>query len=270
MDKIKKLFQALALILPRPWLLNEIIHHSSVYRKRAIKEHNLENGLPSVDILKLFPGFKETVDPYAFLDGGSLPTDIALLKALAKKYQVENYLEIGTWRGESVANVASVVKNCYTVNLPDETIMDLTDDAKYVRSHRFFSENLPNVKHIAANSHEFDFASLNTVFDMVFIDGDHHYGAVKKDTETAFSIINPEKSIIVWHDCMASPENVRWEVLMGIMDGCPAEKRKYIYHVSNTLCAVYFGKKMKSDVLIPYLLPNKKFSIEIRGDNIRK
>ncbi|MBW6479316.1 MAG: class I SAM-dependent methyltransferase [Bacteroidales bacterium] len=270
MQKIKKLFQALALILPRPWLLNEIIHHSSVYRKRAIKEYMLENGLPSVDIVKLFNGFKETVYPYAFLEGGSLPTDIALLKALAKKYKVENYLEIGTWRGESVANVASVVKNCYTVNLPDDTIMDLTDDAKYVQSHRFFSEKLPNVKHIAANSHEFDFTSLNTVFDMVFIDGDHHYDSVKKDTETAFSIIDPEKSIIVWHDCMSSPEFVRWEVLMGIMDGCPAEKRKYIYHVSNTLCAVYFGKKMESEVLIPYLLPDKKFTIEITGEKIQK
>ena len=268
MDKIRKLFQALALILSRPWLLNEIIHHSSVYRKRAIKEYNLENGLPSVDIMKLFPAFNETVDPYAFLEGGSLLTDIALLKALAKKYSVENYLEIGTWRGESVANVASVVKNCYTINLPDETILELSDNERYVQSHRFFSEKLPNVKHIAANSHDFDFSSLNTVFDMVFIDGDHHYNAVRKDTETVFKIIDPARSIIVWHDCMTSPENVRWEVLMGILDGCPAEKQKYIYHVSNTLCAVYFGKEMESEVLLPYRLPDKKFTIEIKGEKI--
>ena len=268
MHKIKKFFQALFIILQKPFLLNEVIHSQNKYQKKVIEKYGLKDGLPTVDLLKLFPGFRETIDPVSFLEGGSMVTDIALIKSLAKKYSVENFLEIGTWRGESIANVASVVKNCYTVNLPDHDILELTENADYVKSHRFFSNGLPNVKHISANSLEFDFDSLNTKFDMVYIDGDHHYDAVKKDTETAFKIINPEKSVIVWHDCMRSPEFVRWEVLLGILDGCPEEKRQYLYHVSNTLCAVYTGKKIESDYLTPYRLPNKKFIVEIKAQEI--
>lgn len=254
MSKLAKLVKALRLILVNPWLLNHILSNNETFRNRVFKTYKLPDGLPQVDLLALFPQFNETIDPYAFLDGGSTPVDLALLKALAKKYQVKNYLEIGTWRGESVANVASVVENCYTINLPDEAIFKLSRNQKYVDAHRFFSKDLPNVKHLFGHSQFFDFNSLHVKFDMVFVDGDHHYESVKKDTEIAFDLIKSGESIIVWHDCMSSPETVRWEVLMGILDACPEDKRKHLYHVSNTLCAVY----------IPHGVPTKK-RLELYG-----
>lgn len=93
MSKLKKTIKTISAILSKPYLLNNELDHQIEHRKQVVKTHNLLDGLSQVDILKLFPDFKETVQPYAFLDGGSSPLDLALLKALAKKYDVQNYLE---------------------------------------------------------------------------------------------------------------------------------------------------------------------------------
>ncbi len=263
MNKISKLFKGLFLLLRKPYLLNNVINSNENYKGKVIGKYKMAHGLPQLDIKKIFPEFKEHVDPFAFLDGGSLPIDIALLKALARKFNVKDYLEIGTWRGESVANVASVVENCYTLNLSDEEMLKMNLTPDYIKSHRFFSENLKNVKHINAHSHRFDFDSLKTKFDMVFVDGDHHYESVKKDTQTAFSILKSDDSIIVWHDYAASPETIRWDVMNGILDGCPREKRNHLFHISNTLCAVYLNEKFIVENMKPYAVPNKKFRVTV-------
>ena len=65
----------------------------------------------------------------------------------------------------------------------------------------------------------FDFADYYGKYDMVFIDGDHHYDSVKKDTETAFKLLKDNRSIIVWHDYGLDPETIRWDVLAAILDG---------------------------------------------------
>jgi len=263
MNKISKLFKGLSILIKRPYLINNVINSIDIYKQNVTKNYSMPYGLPQIDLKKLFTDFKEEVEPFAFLDGGSLSIDIALLKALAKKYNVKDYLEIGTWRGESVANIANVVENCYTINLPDEDMLKVKMSNDYIGSHRFFSASLKNVKHIHAHSHVFDFESLKTKFDMVFVDGDHHYESVKKDTQTAFSIIKSDESIIVWHDYAVSPETIRWDVMNGILDGCPLEKRNHIFHISNTLCAVYIKDKFVVENLKQYALPNKKFKVTV-------
>jgi len=263
MSKLSKLFRGMMLLIRKPYLINNILNEQEVYNKKVIKKFNLPDGLPQINIKYLLPDAAIEVYPFAFLEGGSLPTDLALLKALAIKYDVQNYLEIGTWRGESAANVSSVVGNCYTINLPDKDMLKMGLKKEYVQSHRFFSETLKNVKHIEAHSHYFDFKTLEKKFDMVFIDGDHHYEAVKQDTQTAFEIIKDENSIIVWHDYASTPEAIRWDVFKGILDGCPPDKRKHLYHVSNTLCAVYLKNTFPTQNMNAYALPDKSFKISL-------
>jgi predicted O-methyltransferase YrrM len=268
MRKIFKLIKVIWVIIRKPYVLNEVLKYGDDYQKKIFKKHNLISGFPQVPITQLFKDFNVTVNPYAYLEGATLPIDIALLKALAIKYSVKNYLEIGTWRGESVANVASVVDKCFTINLPDEEIYKLYKDLNYVNSHRFFSKNISNITHIQANSHNFNFKSLNTQFDLIFIDGDHSYKSVAIDTRTAFDLINADKGIIVWHDYMINPEKVRWEVMAGILDSCPPEKINSLYHVSNTLCAVYIPQKLNARNFIPNELPTRSFEITIIGNDI--
>lgn len=264
MNKIGKLFKAVSLILKQPSLLNKVIDDKDVKRQEVIDKYNLPEGLKTIDIKDLIPDLNENVSPFCSVDGGSTPLDLALLKGLARQIKECNYLEIGTWMGESVANVASVAKHCTTLNLPDEALIKMGEDKNYVALHRFFSKHLKNVNHVQANSQTFDFSSLNQKFDLLFIDGDHHYESVKNDTANAFKLLKDENSIIVWHDYGNNPSNVRWDVLKGILDGTPDDKRKNLYRVSNTLCAIYITKPIVSIFNKPYSTPEKYFSLAVK------
>lgn len=130
-----------------------------------------------------------------------------------------------------------------------------------------FSKNLSNIKHIKHNSQTFDFSSIGK-FDLIFIDGDHSYEGVKKDTENVFKVLKNDNSIIVWHDYSNLTGNtINWGIFAGILDGCPKEMVKNLYHISNTMCAIYINKKL-SGSKIPSQIPNKTFTIDIDSKKI--
>lgn len=264
MNKLSKLLKAITLIIRQPALLNKVLDDGDVNKQQVIETYNLPKGLKTIDIRDLLPNFAETVEPYCSIDGGSTPFDLALLKGLAKRKADCTYFEIGTWRGESAANVASVAKQVVTLNLPDEEMLKIGLDKKYVGLHRFFSNGLKNVTPIQANSQTFDYNSLNQQFDLIFIDGDHHYESVKNDTTNAFKLLKDKNSIIVWHDYGNNPSDIRWDVLRGILDGTPNEKRGNLYRVSNTLCAIYLAGIVKAEYFEPFSDPDKFFSISLK------
>ncbi len=264
--KIQKAAKGIVQLIRNPYLLNHVLDEELYWRKQVLKHHGADHGLPVIDIVELFPGFTQTVSPYSFLDGSCTPLDLALLRGLAERYAVVNYLEIGTWRGESVANVAPLVEQAVSINLSDEEMRAMGRGEDYIGLHRYFSEGLPNVRHVQANSRSFDFGSLEKRFDMVFIDGDHHNEMVRSDTVKVLEVIQEEKGIIVWHDYARNPEQVRWSVLAGILDGLPEAMRQHVYHISNTLCAVYLPQ-LPDQVVAKELKANESpktyFSVQI-------
>ncbi len=270
MNKIFKLFKAISLIIKQPSLLNKVLDDKDVNKTEVVRSYHLPEGLKTIDLLDLFPDFEETVQPFCSLDGGSTPLDLALLKAIAKNKPECDYFEIGTWRGESVANVASVAKHCTTLNLPDKDMLEMGLDKGYVDLHRFFSKERKNVTHLQANSQTFDFSPHFNKYDLVFIDGDHHYESVKMDTQNAFRVLKDESSIIVWHDYGNTPNDIRWDVFKGILDGTPKGKINNLYRVSNTLCAIYFSNPMHSEIQKPYTSPNKTFLISLKAEMISR
>lgn len=227
------------------------------------KKYGYKYGLPTIDLLDLFPNFEETVEPYSFLEGTSGSIDLALLKALARKYNHCRYLEIGTWRGESVANVASIADECVSIDFSDDEMRKRGFSSKIIKIQRFFSRDLKNVTHIGHDSHSFDFSVFSEKFDLIFIDGEHSYEGVKIDTQNAFTLLRNSNSIIVWHDYGWTPERVSWPVLAGILDGCPEEKRNNLYHVSNTICAIYTNGKFKTRFVTFPQIPNKSFTVKL-------
>ncbi len=120
MNKIAKTFKALGMLLKNPWLLNTILESDEEWKKYVGKKYNMKYGLPQINAKQLFGDFDVHVKPFAFLGGGSLPTDLALLRKLASLKKNCRYFEIGTWRGESVANVAAEAAECFTLNLSAE------------------------------------------------------------------------------------------------------------------------------------------------------
>ncbi len=270
MGKFNKFLKAVSLILKKPALLNNVLNDNNVWKNYVKRNYNLQAGLPVVNINELFPDFSETVKLFGFLDGSSLPTDIALLTKLATQIKDCKFFEIGTWRGETIVNVASVAKECYTLNLPEEEMKKsgLTED--YINQHAFFSKNILNIIHLKGNSKTYDFAGLNKKFDLIFIDGDHHYDLVKNDTKKVFEFLTHDNSIVVWHDYAYNPETIRYEVLAGILDGTSLEIHKNIYHVSNTLSAVFMNKKLEGKTLETPAKPDKYFEVSLKMKKIKK
>lgn len=268
MSKIHKTFTALLSIIKNPWLLNKIVNENKNWQEKVVQKHQLNDGLPVVQLNDLFPNFSETLNSFSFLGGGSLPTDIALLKSAARKFEDCKYFEIGTWRGESVCNVADVAKECYTLNLAPAQILDLTKNQKYADAHFFFSKDLPNVTQLLGDSKTFDYAGLNKKFDVIFIDGNHHYDFVKSDTEKVFQNLVHEDSIVVWHDYAYSPEKVRFEILNAILDGVPASEHQHLYHVGNSMCAIFIKGKFPTSKLELYDQPKFTYEVSLKAKKL--
>jgi len=245
MSRLSKTLRALGSIARNPWLLNQVLAaDTSAWQQRALTHAARwgvgANGLPVVPLLHfLLPNGTDTVAPFAFQDGGSLPTDLALLRGLARQRPGCHYFEIGTWRGESAANVAAVAASVHTLNLSAAEMHSLGLPEEYVNLHGFFSKDLPNVTHLHGNSATFDLAGLHQQFDLVFIDGDHHYDAVRRDTARVFEHLVGPDTVVVWHDASRQPGAPRWEVLAGLLAGLPVAAPGHLYQVGHTLCALY-------------------------------
>jgi hypothetical protein len=244
------------------------LQRESQFRNSLILDYKIDQ-LPTIDLLELFSSFEEELTTYSFLEGTSLITDIMLLKKLARSYSACNYLEIGSWRGESIKNISQVAAHCTSITLSPEEMKTININKEFIDVHGVFSKNTKNITEILHNSHTFDFNTLERKFDLIFIDGDHSYEGVLSDTRKTFNLRKDDSSVIVWHDYGFSTETVRHSVLKAILDGIPVEKHKYLYHVSNTMCAVYIEDRNFSCYLTKFpTFPNKKFSVHVKTDKI--
>ncbi|MEJ7662347.1 MAG: class I SAM-dependent methyltransferase [Hymenobacter sp.] len=113
-----------------------------------------------------------------------LPTDLLLLRAWLRRVPGCRYFEIGTWRGERRQRGRRSRHRAHPQ--PERREMRaLRLSERYIELHGHFSRPLPNVTHLHGNSRHLDLAGLNAdagPFDLVFIDGDHRYDAVRRDT----------------------------------------------------------------------------------------
>lgn len=246
MNKLSKLFIALKRLVKQPSLLNLIIDDPIANKQEIIKKYNLPTGFNEINFSDLTKNQSLTLPLFSFGGGGSMPTDLLLLQSLAKNISNCNYFEIGTWRGESAYNVSAVAQIVFTLNLSNEDLLQLNETQNYINQIAQFSKNIKNIEHLKGNSFTFDFSKFNKTIDLVFVDGDHRYPAVVNDTKKAFDLLKNKNSIIVWHDYAASPNELRYEVMLGILDGSPTWAHQHIYKVSNSLCAIYYPFKIES------------------------
>ena len=171
MNKTRKALKAIWWILRKPVLLNRVLEDEDGWRSYVGSHYSLPDGLPMVDMNQLIGTGVYKLGPMTYLDGGSLPTDLMLLAGLAGGIKDCSYFEIGTWRGESVATVASRARTCYTLCLPEEEMRRKGMHPNSIASHGQFSSGLSNVTQLHGDSRNFDFGKLQRKFDLIFIDG---------------------------------------------------------------------------------------------------
>lgn len=255
----------LSILLRRPRTLLKALLKFTKEQYRAIQFGNKVVKL--ADIHDIVGPIDESIKSYTYLDGTSRTSDIAFLKAICRQYEDCNYLEIGSWRGESLVNVADVTKKCTSVSLSKKEMVEIGLSKEDAEALSLLSRDLKNVKHIEANSRTFDFDSLDEKFDVIFIDGDHSYEGVKSDTKKAFNLLRDDKSVIVWHDCGFSMQDLRFESITAIYDACSAEQFENFYRVSNTMCGIYTRKQIKTGSEAFKAYPNKVFDVHIKSSD---
>lgn len=247
-NNLNKLLSAFIELVKKPKLLSHIYYDNGIWSKKLHAQYGI-SALPVIPLGFFMP--EEVELPHmVYLDGGSLATDYALLQSIVRRTQECRYFEIGTWRGESVANVCAYAHSCVTLNLPLDDM-----PADYRSQVGMYSTSKDNVKQIFGDSRQMDFSSMGK-YDVVFIDGDHRYEYVKNDTQKVYNHLLHKNSIVVWHDYGNSPEDVRYEVFKGILDGLPKEEHQYLFHVSNTKCAILLRegvdvKELKKQLAVP-------------------
>jgi predicted O-methyltransferase YrrM len=266
-ERLKAIYSIFRKIVKYPASIFLVLKDETEYEKYLHKKYNLSQ-LPVTPLEQFFTNSEVQVSHYTFLDGTSMVTDLALLRSLASLIPNCEFLEIGTWRGESVMNVAQVASHCTSVNLSPEEIIARGFPEKYARLHACLIKNQPNITEIHADSAQFDFSSLNKKFDLIFVDGDHTYSGVKNDTKIVFDLLKNDDSVIVWHDYGYNPESPRHSVLAAILDGLPAKEHQNLYHVSNTMCAIYSKKKLAGEMMKFPVKPDKVFNLKIEVQKI--
>ncbi len=262
MNKFQKFLNAFKLIINNPSLLNLIIEHDANFIPKVINKYNINNGLNKIDF-KEFLQYENTLDNFSFLEGGSIVTDYLLLTAITKKLNQPKCFEIGTWRGESALSMSKYASEVTTLNLSKDELKKLGFSQDYINLQGILCENVNNIKQIWGNTFNFDFTPHIGKYDLVFVDGDHKYKSVVNDTKIASKLIKDKKSIIVWHDYGFGTETIRWEVLLGILDGLPLEMHKNLYSVNNTLCAIYYPFEVPNQKLIFPQKPNCLYTVKI-------
>lgn len=256
------------------WMITDPInffknYNRNVYYKKQIVKNNFSTQLPTIDLLDLFNGsFESELDKYTYLENTSTALDLCLLKELARGINDCQYFEIGSLRGESLYNVSQVAKHCTSLTLSNEQMKQFNFKSTLLKSANMFNASIKNLTLIEDNSLTHDFSKLGK-FDLIFVDGDHTYNGVKSDTANVFKHLIHDNSIIVWHDYTYYPETVRHEVLAGILDGIPPSHHKHLYHVSNTMCAMYStNPNLKSSMLSFPTVPNKIFKVNIKAEKL--
>lgn len=150
-----------------------------------------------------------------YLPGRGLSTDVRELANLGlatKALEPRSIFEIGTYRGRSALNFAlNSPPDCevYTLDLPSEGGGDVTAgmhsaDRRLARSadpgadYRAFPIS-EKITQLYGDSTSFDFTPYEGEIDLVYVDGAHHYEAVRSDTENALRMVRPG-GVVMWDD----------------------------------------------------------------------
>lgn len=160
----------------------------------------------------LFPGLDRVSIPVGSINeesGHFNQVDLLYVAAIARFRQCRRMFEIGTYQGRTTYHLAQATDDAqvYTLNLPPE---DDPSVAEFIGCWFKDTPQASRIHQIFEDSAAFDPTPYAKQMDLVFVDGDHSYEAVRNDTGKALQMLAPG-GIILWHDfAMKSPGVVRY------------------------------------------------------------
>jgi SAM-dependent methyltransferase len=168
----------------------------------------------SKSLFELFPEFSGGRLVVEHLFGEGIDTPVEELAAMAFVTQAvgpQNIFEIGTFRGRTALNFAlNSASDCkiFTMDLSEEerlrmegfSMADQTIVSKSLTGIDYMNRGVDDkITQLFGNSLTFDFSPYHGQIDLVFVDGAHHFDAVRSDTQNALKMIRPG-GVILWHD----------------------------------------------------------------------
>jgi predicted O-methyltransferase YrrM len=151
--------------------------------------------LPVVNLAALFDDFAmQPVTLHALPTGpwASPIVDVVMLAKIAKCLGPRKVLEIGSFRGYTAKILAEHTG-------PDTQIIAFDRDPRHGAAYRDTPLAAKIERRVGVVEAAAFAGDARQSYDLIFIDADHTYGAVKHDTEVMLPLLAPE-GIMVWHD----------------------------------------------------------------------
>ncbi len=151
--------------------------------------------LPALDPGRLLAGFDHAPIQLSRLSRGSWSspvTDVVILSKLVRAARPRRVLELGSFRGYTALAIAE--------NLEPEGLLVCVDiEPQHGEAYRDTALAARIERRVGPIGPELFPQAEQASYDLIFLDADHRYAAVKSDTETTLGLLKPG-GYFVWHD----------------------------------------------------------------------
>jgi predicted O-methyltransferase YrrM len=202
--------------------------YSTLYSQKQEQSKIREIYLP-----ELFENIDDISVPVGVVNqesGHDNQVDMIYVIAIAKYLKCKNIFEFGTYFGQTTyyLTLASDTTTVLTLDLPAD---DNPFAGKYQGIYFKGTDREPFIKQIDCDSQTFDTTPFHQQMELIFVDGDHSYEAVKNDTEKALEMLAPG-GVIIWHDYAPKSPGV-------IQFFSEFSLEKPVFHIRKTCLLVY-------------------------------
>lgn len=188
--------------------------------------------LPGLLLSDLFPDIDQQPVTLQKMPRGSWSTpaqDVVLLLKLVRCAKPKRLMEIGSFRGYTALYFAQHVE-------PDASIVTVDRYPEHGEAYRQTPEASRIERRVGEMSSALFANDPPASFDLIFIDADHAYEGVRRDTELCLPLVSPN-GYIVWHDY------ANWGYFSGYNGVpeylCELSKQLPLAHVQGSDLAIY-------------------------------
>lgn len=128
--------------------------------------------------------------------------DLLTLASICRARSPQRIMEIGTYTGESTFTMAmNSGEDCeiFTLDLPLDEVPPMGRGGYEIGKDFIGTQEASRIRQLHGRSETFDFSPYYGTMDLVFVDADHSFDAVKNDTLKALKLVR-NGGLIIWDD----------------------------------------------------------------------